>query len=500
MKPEHKEPELSIQHLKDISTLVSTVNDLNRLLEIILETGNRIIGAKASSLLLLDEKSNNLCFKIATGTKKEEIKQFEIKMGQGIAGHVAETDKALLIKDAAKDNRWYSHISNQIGVKTKSIACVPMHLQNKVIGVIEFMNKTDGSSFQTKDLELLTVFADLAAVAIGNAKKFQQVEKENRGLKEELAPKHQIIGKSRAIQNALSAALQVADSMASTMILGESGTGKELLARLIHQGSARKDRLLVTLNCAAIPESLLEAELFGYEKGAFTGASTQKIGKFELADNSTIFMDEIAEMSQQMQAKLLRVLQDGVFYRVGGTTPISVDIRVIAATNKNITELVKKGLFREDLYYRLNVLEIHMPPLRERKTDIPILARHFVQLFQKEKGYSDIEITETAMEKMINYDWPGNVRELQNALERAVVMGNGRQLRPEDLPMLYSVDSTMNDIPVGMSLQAAVDEFKKKFIQLNLKNTSGNQSQAARVMDIQRTYLSRLISKYGLRK
>ncbi|MBS3759230.1 MAG: sigma 54-interacting transcriptional regulator [Desulfobacterales bacterium] len=499
MKPA-KETELSIHHLKDISAWVSNVHDLNQLLEMILQTGNRMMGAKASSLLLLDEKTNKLYFKVATGTKKEEVKQFEIKMGQGIAGYVAEKDEPLLIKNAAKDKRWYSHISDQLGFKTKSIACVPMHLNHRVIGVIEFMNKMDGSTFQTKDLELLTVFADLAAVAIGNAKKFQTVEKENKGLREELAPKHQIIGKSRAIQKVLSEALQVANSMASTLILGESGTGKELLARLIHRGSPRKNRHLVTLNCAALPESLLEAELFGYEKGAFTGAAAQKIGKFEMADESTLFMDEIAEMSQQMQAKLLRVLQDGVFYRVGGINPISVDVRVIAATNKNIGELVKKGEFREDLYYRLNVVEIYMPSLRERKEDIPLLAKHFVQIFQNEKGYSNIKISKEAMEKMSSYDWPGNVRELQNALERAVVMGNGQELRPEDLPMLHSVESTMNAIPVGMTLQEAVDEFKKRFIQQNLKNTQGNQSKAANVMGIQRTYLSRLITKYGLRK
>ena len=500
MKPAHDETELSIHHLKDISAWVSNVHDLNQLLEMILETGNRMMAAKASSLLLLDEKTNKLYFKVATGTKKEEVKQFEVKLGQGIAGYVAKKGEPLLIKDATKDKRWYQYISKQIGFKTKSIACVPMHLNNKVIGVIEFMNKIDGSTFQNKDLELLTVFADLAAVAIGNAKKFQTVEKENQGLREELAPKHQIIGKSKEIQKVLSEALQVADSMASTLILGESGTGKELLARLIHQGSPRKSRHLLTLNCAALPESLLEAELFGYEKGAFTGAAAQKIGKFELADESTIFLDEIAEMSQQMQAKLLRVLQDGIFYRVGGTTPITVDIRVIAATNKNITDAVKKGLFREDLYYRLNVVEIYMPPLRQRKEDIPLLAKHFVQLFQKEKGYTNIEITKDALDKMIAYDWPGNVRELQNALERAVVMGNGKELRPEDLPMLYSVEATMSDIQVGLSLQEAVDEFKKKFIRLNLKHTSGNQSKAAKVMGIQRTYLSRLISKYGLKK
>jgi Nif-specific regulatory protein len=496
--PQEKNP--TIEHLRDISAWVSHVHDLNQLLELILETGNRMMGAKASSLLLLDKRKNRLFFKVATGRKKDAVKQFEIKMGQGIAGYVAQKDEPLIIKDATKDKRWYGHISDQIGFKTRSIACMPMHVQGEVIGVIEFINKVDGSTFRDQDLELMTVFADLAAVAIGNARKFQSVEKENKELKAELEPKQQIVGDSQAIRKVVAEAQRVADSMASTLILGESGTGKELLARLIHQGSSRRDRHLVTLNCAALPESLLEAELFGYEKGAFTGATAQKPGKFELADEGTIFLDEIAEMSQQMQAKLLRVLQDGIFYRVGGSTPISVDIRVIAATNKNIAEEVKQGRFREDLYYRLNVVELYLPPLRERKADIPLLARHFVEVFQREKGYSNLEITQEAMDKMVQYDWPGNVRELRNALERAVVMGDGREVRPGDLPMLFSVSSTMSDIPVGLTLQEAVDEFKKRFIQLNLKHTDGNQSRAATVMGIQRTYLSRLISKYGIKK
>lgn len=492
--------ELSINQLKTISRWVSNVHNLNHLLEMILETGNRAMGASASSLLLLDKKTGTLQFKVATGAKKETVKKFEVKMGQGIAGKVAETGKPLLINDAARDNRWYSHISNQLAVQTKSIACVPMRLNNNVIGVIEFMNKIDGSAFQENELELLRVFADLAAVAIANARQFELVEKENQRLREELAPTHQIVGESKAIQSVIAEGMKVADSMASTLILGESGTGKEVLARLIHQASPRNQRPLITLNCAALSESLLEAELFGYEKGAFTGAAKQTPGKFELADNSTIFLDEIAEMSPQMQAKLLRVLQDGVFYRVGGNTPISVDIRVIAATNKKIAEAVQQGHFREDLYYRLNVVEIHMPPLRERKEDIPLLAAHFVQIFQKDRGLAGIEISDAALQKMMTYDWPGNVRELKNAVERAVVMGNGKQVMPDDLPMMFSAASIQNDIPVGLSLQDAVDAFKKKFIELNLKNTHGNQTEAAKNLGIQRSYLSRLISRYRTEK
>ncbi len=491
--------ELSIDYLKDISTWISSVHDLNQLLELILMTGTRIMRAKASSLLLLDQKTQKLYFKVTTGTKKEAVKNFEIKLGQGIVGHVAETGDPLLIKDVAKDSRWYRTISDQIGFKTRSILCVPMKVDSKVIGAIDFINKSDGDSFQKNDLDLLTVFADLAALAIANARKFQLVERENQGLKQSLDLDHQIIGKSAAIRRVVADALKVADSNASTLILGESGTGKELLARLIHQASQRKERHMIALNCAAMPETLLEAELFGHEKGSFTGAVEQKIGKLELADESTLFLDEIGEMSPSMQVKLLRVLQDGVFYRVGGNTPISVDIRIIAATNQNIAEEIPKGKFREDLYYRLNVVELQLPPLRERREDISLLACHFADLFKKEKGNAHVEITKTAMDKIQKYDWPGNIRELRNAIERAVVMGNGKQILPEDLPMV-DASTALNHIEVGISLQQALDDFKKRFIELNLRNTNGNQSRAADIMGIQRTYLSRLITKYGIKK
>lgn len=474
-------------------------NDLDRLLEMILEAGARMMHARASSLLFLNRKTGRLHFQVATGAKKDEIKQFSIQPGEGIAGHVAQTGEPLLIGDVTRDKRWYRNISDQLGFKTKSIACVPLKIGDSVIGVVEFINKGDNGVFQETDLELISVFAELAAIAIENARKFKFVELENRDLKRDLHLNNEIIGKSDAMHQVLSQAMLVADSVASTLILGESGTGKELLARLIHQASSRRDRPLVTLNCAALPETLLEAELFGHEKGAFTGATGTKIGKFELADEGTIFLDEIAEMSPSMQAKFLRVLQDGIFYRLGGNTPISVDVRAIAATNKKITEEVKNGRFREDLYYRLNVVELQMPPLRDRKSDIPLLAASFVERFRKEKGYLPPEISEAAMKKMMEYDWPGNVRELQNALERAVVMGQGGTIKAEDLPMFSARTPDYNNFE-GLTLEEAQHAFKKKFIEMNLKKTGGNQTKAAKAMDIQRTYLSRLISRYDLRK
>ena len=489
--------ESPIACLREITTWVNSVLDLDQLLELIIDTATRMMEAKASSLLLLDEKTKKLYFKVATGAKSDEVRQFEINLGEGIAGYVAEKGEPLLIPDVSKDKRWDKRISEYIGFQTTSIACVPMKLGDKTIGVVEIIDKEDGTPLQPDDLNILKVFGELASLAISNARKIDQVRTENRNLREELESRYQIIGESKILQKVISDALKVANSKASTLILGESGTGKELLARLIHQAGSRKAMPMIVLNCAALPEPLLEAELFGYEKGAFTGAMSQKIGKFELADGGTLFLDEISEMSPGMQAKLLRVLQEEVFYRVGGITPIQVDVRVISATNRDIIREVSEGRFREDLYYRLNVVQINMPALRERKEDIPLLANYYMNIFKQESGLSDLKISKKAMEKMMTYDWHGNVRELRNALERAVVMGNGQKIMPEDMPF-FDHKPGQPGMEIGLSLKDAMDKFKKEFIALNLKHTGGNKSNAAKKMGIQRTYLSRLISQYNL--
>ncbi|MBW1919987.1 MAG: sigma 54-interacting transcriptional regulator [Deltaproteobacteria bacterium] len=491
--------DLTLDHLKEISQWVSSVLDLDHLLELIIETATRMMRAKASSLLLLDRKTRKLYFKVAIGERKEEVRKFEINLGQGIAGIVAEKGEPLLIPDVTKDPRWYKQISESIGFETRSIACVPMKMGEETIGVVEIIDKEDGSAIKNEDMNILTVFAELASLAISNARKIDQVQKENRELKEELWKKYQIVGESAALQQVLSDALKVANSKTSTLILGESGTGKELLARLIHNAGPRKDKPLIILNCAALPETLLEAELFGYEKGAFTGAIARRVGKFELADQGTLLLDEIGEMSQGMQAKLLGVLQEGVFYRVGGSSPISVDVRIISATNRDIEQEVAAGRFREDLFYRLNVVKLHLPPLRERKEDISLLANYFLNVFKEEKGYPQLSISKAAMEKITEYDWPGNVRELRNAIERAVVMGNGREVLPEDLP-ISTAKAGNAALQVGLTLKEAEERFKKEFITMNLKHTRGNRTKAAQVMGIQRTYLSRLVSKYGIQE
>jgi Nif-specific regulatory protein len=489
--------DFSIDQLREISTWVSSVEDVDQVLELIIETATKMMNAKASSLLLLDQKTKHLYFKVATGDKKNDVKKYELPLGQGIAGHVAETGEPLLIPDVSKDPRWFKEISESIGFQTCSIVCVPMKIGSEIIGVMEIIDKTDGTPIRESDIKLLTVFADLAAMAIGSARNLATVRREVRDLKEELCSKHQIIGDSDALRKVISDGFKVANSKTSTLIIGESGTGKELLARLVHRAGTRKDEPLIVLNCAALPETLLEDELFGHEKGAFTGAQERKIGKFELAHKGTIFLDEIAEMHTGMQAKMLRVLQEGVFYRLGGNVPIHVDVRVIAATNKEIAKEVAEGRFREDLFYRLNVVQIQMPSLRERKADIALLSEYFLDLFRKERGATNLCISKKAMDKMTDYHWPGNVRELRNAIERGVVLGNGSEILPDDLPM-FDNDAKYPGLQVGLTLQDAINTFKKEFIRLNLENTGGSRSKAAKVLGIQRTYLSSLVSKYEL--
>jgi len=486
------------ENLKNNSQWDAPIHNLDQFLEFTIQKAVSIMQARAGSLLLLDQQLGKLYFKVVTGEKKEEVKKFEISLGQGIAGTVAQTGVPMLIEDVSKDPRWDSDISKTVDFQTRSIICTPMKAGDETIGVVEIIDKISGNPFQAEDLKILSEFGELAAHAIGNTRQFVQVERENKNLKEELELKYQIVGNSQPIRKILSEARKVADSVATTLILGESGTGKELLARLIHRAGPRKKKPMIVLNCAALPESLLEDELFGHEKGAYTGALNSKSGKFELADGGTIFLDEIGEMSPGMQAKLLRVLQEGIFYRVGGNKPVHSDVRVISATNRAIEQDVKDGKFREDLYYRLNVVKIQIPPLRERREDISLLAEHFLDLFKQERGLSDLTISKEGMEKIMQYDWPGNVRELRNALERAVVMGNSREVLAGDLPI---TDPNMKypGLQVGLTLNEALHSFKKEFIKLNLGSTGGNRSQAAKVMGIQRTYLSRLITKYNLK-
>jgi len=497
MKP--SKPDTSTDRFKEISSWVSSVHDLDQHLDLIMGTIIQMMRTRAVSLMLVDNNAKRLYVKAATGRIKHDPKKREIPLGKGIAGYVAENGEAVVVPDVDKDPRWDKEPSEFTGLDVCSMACVPMKTDEKTIGVVEVIDREDGGPFQDEDLKILTVYADAAALAIDKARKDGKLDTEDGIYREELCSKYQIIGESEVLKKVISEAFKVANSSASTLVLGESGTGKELLARLIHQAGPRRDNPMIGLNCAALPETLMEDELFGHEKGAYTGALNRKIGKFELADKGTLFLDEIGEMSAGMQAKMLRVLQEGAFYRVGGNLPVSVDVRVICATNRDIQKEVNEGRFREDLYYRMNVVQIQMPPLRERREDITLLAEHFLAVFRKERGGAALTIAERCMDNMLKYDWPGNIRELRNALERAVVMGNNKEIRPEDLP-IFSPRTAYKGLEVGLTLNEAINRFKKEFIIANLRHTGGNRTKAAKKMDIQRTYLSRLISKLDIQE
>ena len=481
-----------LQYLNDISAWVSSIQDYELLPELIVNTASRVLQAKASSLLLLDEDGETLKFIVTTGPKKDEIKKYKLKIGQGIAGYVAQTGEPLLVEDVTKDKRWFKNISDEIDFQTQSIVCSPLKIHNDIIGVLQIIDRKDAKPFDNTDLDILNVFTNVCSEAIYNTRKMAKTNSENAELIEHIHQRYNIIGKSPRVKKAVSDGLKVADTKASVLILGESGTGKELMAKMIHGQSSRKDFPLVVLNCGALTESLLEDELFGHEKGAYTGAISLKKGKFELADNGTLFLDEIGEMSLNMQTRLLRVLQEGVYYRIGGSNSVSVDVRVISATNKNLEKEIENKNFREDLYYRLNVVQIEIPSLKQRRTDILLLADHFLEQFKKEQNRPHLTFSQKTINILNTYSWPGNIRELKNAVERAVIMCDGPLISYEDLP--FSVSRNNNNSFEEQDLKTAVLQFKKKLVVKTLKSVYGNRTKAAKILQIQRTYLSRLIT------
>ncbi len=337
-------------------------------------------------------------------------------------------------------------------------------------------------------------------VVINKALERDSLREENRLLHDELGSLDRpLIGESPAIQDVVRLAQQAAASNATILLQGESGTGKEILARAIHRWSPRRNRPLVTVNCVALSEELLESELFGHEKGAFTGAHQRKQGKVELAHGGTLFLDEIGDIRPSLQAKLLRLLQEQEFERVGGIRPIQVDVRFVAATNTDLERVMKRGAFRQDLYYRLNVVRLTLPPLRERKEDLEPLLRHFVEKYSGELKRPPKPVSPAALAILAGYDWPGNVRELENAIERAVVLSTGPEILPRDLPIFRSESSEeVSDEPTG-PYHKAVEGFKRELLRSALARANGNQTKAAEALGLQRTYFSRLLREFGIR-
>jgi Nif-specific regulatory protein len=486
----------------EINTLInSNYTDATSLLTRILESATRLTEGEASSLLLVDKVTGMLHFEIALGPKGAEVKNFSLKPGEGIAGWVALHNKSLVQNDVESDPRFFPDISKSVEFPTRNILAVPMRIKESCVGVIEIINKKGGKNFTDDDLIWLEIFATQSAIAVENAKYLQRAQEEIHFLQDQIQTDrgyHTFISKSRAIQEILEIVDRVAKTDSSVLILGESGVGKELVAEQVHLRSARADKPFIRVNCAALPGGILESELFGHIKGAFTDAIQNRRGRFELADGGTIFLDEIADMPLQLQAKLLRVIQQRTFERVGSSDSITVDVRILAATNKDIEKVVASGEFRSDLYYRLNVLPMYIPPLRQRKEDIPDLAAFFLKKFSRETNKRFLGFSAGAMETMLSYPWPGNVRELENAVERSVVISKSDYVQPEDLLIGKADSGGVRSVYQGKSLKEAVNVFKKHFIRGALEENSWHQTETAKALDIQRTYLSRLIKELEL--
>ncbi|MEO0161848.1 MAG: sigma-54-dependent Fis family transcriptional regulator [candidate division WOR-3 bacterium] len=482
-----------LEILFEMTSSLSSTLELSKILDIIIESAKNLLKAEASSLLLLDETTNELYFASVTGEVSERLKNLTVPLDKGIAGACVREGKAKVVNDTTKDKDFYPQIDKSTGFVTRSIIAAPLRLSGKTIGVIEVLNKKDQQEWTEEDKDLLMLIAYQAAQVIQNAQNHMKVHEYKDLLKNEIDSKYALIGRSEQFKNVLSLAEKVAPSNASVLILGENGTGKELIARYIHRLSPRRDKPFIAVSCAAIPSTLLESELFGYEKGAFTGAFTQHKGRFELANQGTIFLDEIGDMLPETQSKLLRVLQEKEFERLGGTKTIKVDVRVIAATNQNLEEKIKQKQFREDLFYRLNVFPIYIPPLRDRKDDILIIAEHYLSYYSKQMNKDIKKFSDEAIDRLLNYPWPGNVRELQNVIERAVVLTNSDTIKPDTLML----PSEPIELPMtyDKSLKEAVEEFKMKYIKEVIKKCGGNQRKASKILKIQPTYLSRLLHK-----
>ncbi len=494
-------PAISLENmamLLEVGALINSSLELDKVLGSVLNVINRIIHAEASSILLMDKYQQNLYFNTATGDKAREIKRFTLHMGEGIAGWVAKTGQPLNVPDVSKEKRFKREISEKIGFPTRNILCVALKVHDKPIGAVEVINKIGAPHFQGEDEELLTLVASQAAIAIENARLHQELGEENKNLRQALGSisdeKASLTGHSKAVGDIHSIIEKVKDAESTLLIRGESGTGKELVARTIHAKSRRNKSPFVCVTCSILNPSLLESELFGHEKGAFTGAVGRKIGRIEMAHRGTLFLDEIGTLTPDTQLRLLRVLQDRVFERVGGNETIKVDVRIIAATNENLEKAIAEGKFREDLYYRLKVIDITMPALRDRKEDIPALAHCFMQMHAAQAGRNVTSIAPRAMELLMAHHWPGNIRELKNVIERAVVLGGGDTILPQHLPADFG---TRRATPASAGPLSGAE---KIHIQNVLDGSGWNKSKAAEILKISRNRLDRKIKQYGLQE
>ena len=490
--------------LIEIGKLLSANSNLKVSLTRALERLSGTLGASSCVVALLEPTSGELLVEAATGVSWDQIKKASYRVGEGITGRVVQSGRPVVVPRVSREPLFLNRTGIFVGKGELSYMCVPILLDGKPAGALGVALPFHKDRSFDPEVKFFALAASLIAQALRVERlvesERQLLAQENQELRQELQQRYQmrnLIGSSRPMQQVYEQVAQVAGATTTVLIRGESGTGKELAAHAIHYNSPRANGPFVKVSAAALPESLIESELFGYEKGAFTDARAQKKGRFELAHGGTLFLDEIGELSPATQIKLLRVLQEREFERLGGVEPIKINVRLIAATNKDLELAVQANAFREDLYYRLNVFTLFMPPLRERRPDIPLLADHFVEKYAAAHGKDVRRIATTAIDMLMSYHWPGNVRELENCIERGVLVCEGGVIHGHHLPPTLQTAEVSGTVP-RVSLGAAVEAYEKDLIQDALKSARGNRARAARLLDTTERIIGYKIKKYAI--
>jgi transcriptional regulator with GAF, ATPase, and Fis domain len=486
----------NLNALLKISRVVHAIRDLEELQAQLLDSIFEVVPAGRGAILLAE--GPGLEFNCLYARTRQAGQPQLVRVSRTIARQVMTENVAILGVDVAASGA-LRDVESLVLSDVRSLLCVPLSVFQRMIGCIYLDSTSAANRFSEDHLQLTAAVAGISAVALDNARRLQWLEQENQRLTTEIRQEQSLVGESAKMKEIFQFVARVAPSDSTVLIEGESGTGKELAARALHRNSHRANKPFMAINCAAIPETLLESDLFGHERGAFTGASAQKKGRLEVADGGVVFLDEIGELAPSLQVKLLRVLQEREFERVGGTHPIKVDIRLIAATNRDLEEAAGKGEFRKDLYYRLNVVKLTMPSLRDRREDIPMLTRHFVQKHAKRCKVKTKPVSREAMAALVNYEWPGNVRELENAVERALVMGSSDMVLLEDLPESLLEQTPPEEVHEG-KYHASVKGLKKQLILDAIEQTRGNYVDAAGILGVHPNYLHRLIRNLGLKE